>query len=95
MIDRIVLITIILNSKNDKLPSIILLFVNILLLMEKFTKKILLLMFKTHSNNSKIARNININLIFCIINLIKTVKLEIISNISSFNKLLLELDPLI
>ena len=57
-------------------------------------KNKLLLTENTHSNNSKIAKNINKNLIFCITNLIKIVALDITSNKVSFKKLLPEAEPL-
>ena len=50
---------------------------------------------KTHSNNSKIAEKINKNLIFWIINLIKTVAVDITSNSDSLKKLFPEAEPLI
>lgn len=49
----------------------------------------------THSNNSKIPEKIKKKRIFWITNLIKTVVVEIISNRSSFKKLLLDADPFI
>lgn len=50
---------------------------------------------KTHSINSKIPEKIKKNLIFCIINLIKTVNVEIISKTNSFKILFVDADPLI
>ena len=50
---------------------------------------------KTHSSSSKIPPKINKKRIFWIINLIKTIVVEIASNKSSFKKLFPEADPLI
>jgi hypothetical protein len=58
-------------------------------------KNRLLLLAKTHSNNSKIAEKINRKRTFWTTNLIKTVAAEIISNNNSFISELLDADPLI
>jgi hypothetical protein len=52
-------------------------------------------MFNNHSNNSKIAPKINMNLIFCTINLIIIVAVAIKSNNNSLIALVDVADPLI
>jgi hypothetical protein len=56
-------------------------------------KKKLLFVY-THSKSSKIAKNINKNLIFCIRNLMKIIKVDIISNKTSLRRMLLVPVPL-
>jgi len=64
----------------------------LLLIKSKLVKRVLLFEI-VHSNSSKIPEKIKKNRIFCIIKRIKTVVIEIISNINSLIKLFPDAEP--